>query len=123
MHPPISKRLPRRLLVVQVPDRHARARDDELAALADAAPRAVRQADAERGARQEAPRGAGRADAHVELREREGRARLGHAVALPDLRVREYARDLVRELRRERRRARGEHLDRAQVVILHRWVL
>ena len=49
--------------------------------------------------------------------------RLGHAVPLADVRVREEARDLVRELGGERGGAAGEELDAAEVVVLHGWVL
>ena len=123
IHPSVLERLRRRLRVVQVPECHAGAADDELSLLPDPAPRPVRLQNAARSARNEPPRRAGGADAHVELREGEGGAGLGHAVALTDAAVGEDARDLVRELGAERGGAAREHLDVAEVVILHCGVL
>ena len=124
IHPPVPKRLPRRLLVIQIPQRHTRAREHQLALLPDLAPAAtVRLADARGGAGDEAPRGARLPDAHVDLREGDGRAGLGHAVPLADGRVGEHVRDLVHELGGERGCAGGERLYGGEVVVLGGGVL
>ena len=123
VHPPVLERLRSSLRVVQVPERHARARHDQVARLVEAAPRAVGLEDTARGARDEPAGRPWGADTHVKLREGEGGTGLGHAVALADSRVLEHFCDLVRELGRERRCAGGHKLDAAEVVILHCWML
>ena len=123
VHPSILECLPCCLLVVQIPEGHVRTSDNELSLLTAPAPGTVRLPDADGDTGQEDAGGTRRADTHVDLREGDGGARLGHPVALSDVRVREHARDLVRELRGEWRGGRGDRLDGAEVEVLRGWVL
>lgn len=111
------ERLPRRLLVAQIPHDDLRAPRQDLAGLAHARIPPVLLADPEHRVRQDLPDGAGELEVVKRGREaREAARRLRHAVAVLEARAGELVREGLEDLVADGRGAGAEALDAGEVV-------